>query len=975
MKIYNYKSGIALLLFSVLVINHLDAQKIQVDTATIKVEKATQFPMSGFGGQTNIAYGKQETKYVTGAISTVTGKSLEKNFNVNLGNTLYGRIPGLSVTQGGSEPGVTAPGLFIRGVNTFGGASTAPLYIIDGYLSNGAGAANAFMQLMPEEIETISILKDASAAAVYGARGANGVVLVTTKRGKEGVLNVSFTTKQGFNQAQSLPQFLDAGNYATLYNEALVNDGLAKRYTDADIQSYKDGTDPYFHPNVNWYDQVLRPVSAVSNYNLSLNGGDKNVRYFVMLNALNSQGLFKKFGNDDEESSNSKYSKYNFRTNIDITLSKRLSAEFKIGGSIEQVNNPNNYTTGGTFSLLQALPPNSFPVYNPNGTYGGNALNANPLANLKSTGFYTSNSRTILSSLKFTQQLDMIANGLSASGAVSINNYFKSGSRKTKGYTRYSITKGAANDTIYSPAIGQLTSLSGAEETLDQYRNLIIQAFLNYHRTFGKSDISAMAMFNTDNVTFFGPASDPTNPTANSTDPYKHNSAAGRVTYVYNDKYITELSMGYMGSELFAPGKRYGFFPSGSLGWIVSNEKFLQKNSSINFLKLRGSYGLVGNDIIASQGLSTRYAYTPTFGGGGYFFGTGNSAVGGFQENAIGNPNVTWEKEKSLNIGVDATLFKNFDVSFDYFKRDRYDILVASNSTIPGYLGVVTPILNQGKTTNSGFDLGLRYNSNSNKTFRYFIEANISYYKNQIVFNAEAIQLNKLLLAAGNAIGQPFGLKAIGFYSADDIAKRLLDPKSVPGVLTEVIKAGDIKYLDIGGPAGIPDGIIDNNDRMPIGNTGIPTLAYGLHTGFSYKGFDLNLVLQGVSGNTVYLGGNTFQAFQSNGQVAPIALGRWTPETAATANYPRLSSKDNLNNYQFSSFWQRDGSFVKLRSAEIGYTLPAKFTQKAKINSARFFINGTNLFSLDKVQYGDPESLTGYPVMRTVCVGININFN
>ena len=965
MKVKFKERACFVLLFTAILINSSQAQNNNVDTS-IKVIELNQPYYK------NIGYDVQRVQHITSAISTVTGVDLEKSFNVTLGNTLYGKLAGLSVTQGGSEPGASAPGLFIRGLNTFGGASNAPLYIIDGYNINGTGTSNSFTQLIPEEIESISILKDASATAIYGARGANGVVLVTTKVGKEGPLKISFTTKQGFNQAQSLPKFLNAYNYALLYNEALSNDGLPAKYTNNDLESYKNGTDPVFHPDVNWYNEVLRKTAPVSDYNLTFGGGDKTIKYFAVLNAATSGGLFKKFGDISDESSNSKYTKYNFRTNLNVSLSKRLSAEFKIAGSVEESINPNNYTTGGTFSLLQTLPPNAFPVYNPVGNYGGTSLYSNPVANLLSTGFYRTNSRTILSSLKITQQLDLIAKGLSASGAISFNNFFKSGSRKSKAYPRYSLTLGPLGDTIYSPAIGQLTSLSGAEETLDQYRNYIIQAFLNYHRTFGKSDVVAMAMFNTDNITVFGPASDPANPTANSTDPYKHNSAAGRFTYVYNEKYIAEFSMGYMGSELFAPGKRYGFFPAGSVGWVASNESFLKGNKAVNFLKLRGSYGLVGNDIIASQGLSNRYAYTATFGGGTYFFGTGNTAVGGFSENNIANPDITWEKEKSLNIGIDATIFKNFDITFDYFNRDRYDILVPSNSTTPLFLGVSTQSLNKGKSNDKGFDLSLRYNHDNKAALKYFIQTNISYAKNSIVFNAEALQLNSQLYRTGTAIGQPFGFKAIGFYSPDDIAKRAIDPKSVPGLLTEVIKAGDIKYQDIGGPDGKPDGIIDGNDVMPIGNTGLPNLVVGLNAGIKYKNFDLDFVLQGVTGYSVYLGGNTFQAFQGNGQIGPIALNRWTPQTAETADYPRLSSKDNLNNYQFSTFFQRDGSFIKLRSAQLGYTLPGKISNRLKLHSARFFVEGTNLFSIDKITYGDPESLTGYPVTRTLIAGVKI---
>lgn len=920
----------------------------------------------------NIGYDTQEAVKITAAISTVYGKDLEKNFTLNLGNTLYGRLPGLTVQQGGSEPGASTPSLTIRGINTFGGANNAPLYVIDGAISNGAGTANAFMQLLPEEIESISVLKDASATAIYGARAANGVILVTTKSGKEGPMKVSFTLKSGFNQAQSLPKFLGAYEYSALYNEALVNDGFAPKYTEADLEAYRTGSDPVFHPNINWYDKVLQPSAPVGNYDLTFRGGDKFIKYFVMLNALNSHGLFKNFGDMDEESSNSKYERYNFRTNLDINVSKNLSAEFRIAGSIEQTNNPNAYTTSGTFNLLQQLPPNAFPVYNPNGSYGGTSIYSNPVANVLSTGFYKNISRTILSSLKFTEKLDVLTKGLSVSVAASISNYFESGSRKSKTYPRFAISNDGFGGAIYSPAVGELTTLAGTEETLDQYRNQTYQAFVNYNRTFGKSDISAMVMFNTDNITLYGPTSSPGAPTANSTDPYKHNVGAGRLTYTYDNRFIAEFSGAYSGTEIFAPGKRYGFFPAGSVGYVISNESFLKDSKAINFLKFRGSYGLVGNDIIASQGLTARYGYTQTFFGGGYQFGNNNVAAAGYAEGVIADSNITWEKEKVLNVGVDFTIFKNLQFSGDYFNRDRFDILVVANTTIPSFSGIALPSRNLGKANSTGFDASLRYNFNNKKAFQFFAEVNGSYFKNKRVYTAEALQLNTQLYSTGNSIDQLFGLKAIGFYSLEDIINRQADPLSVPGVLTEAIKAGDIKYQDVGGPLGVPDGIITADDRMPIGKTTMPSITVGFHTGYKYKGFDADFVIQGVTGNTVYLGGNTFHAFQGNGQIGPIALNRWTPYNAETADYPRLSSRDNLNNYQYSSFWQRDGSFIKLRSAEIGFTLPEEVAESVRIDSIRLFLTGTNIFSLDKIEYGDPESLTGYPVSRTINFGLNL---
>ncbi|HTL07629.1 MAG TPA: TonB-dependent receptor [Chitinophagaceae bacterium] len=923
----------------------------------------------------NIGFGKIPSQHITSSIAVVKGDDINKAFNLNVGNNLYGRLAGVHVAQGGSEPGAAVPSLFIRGRNTFGDASTTPLYVIDGFISNGSAISNAFMQLVPEEIESITVLKDAASTAIYGSRGANGVVLVTTKRAKQGPLQVSFSTRQGYSQAQQLPKFLNAYDYARLYNEARVNDGLSPLYTQADLDAYQSGSDPYFHSNVNWYDEVLRKAAPVASYDLTLSGGDPSIRYFVVLNAVRSGGLYKAFGSQSDESSNSNYGRYNFRTNLDVNLTKRFLIEFSIAGAVEQKNNPYNYTTASTFDLLAALPPNAFPVYNANGSFGGSALYTNPFANLLSTGFYQTNARTVLSSLKLTQQLDMLTPGLSVSAAISLNSYFRSGSAKTKQYARYAPVKTAGGaDSAVLVSGSQKTSLTSTEETLDQYRNTIIQGFLQYNRNFGKHSINALLMFNRDEVTLFGPVSDPSNPTANSTDPYRSNAGAARINYVYNEKYIAEFSGSYMASNLFPKGNRGGLFPAGSVGWIASNENFLRDNKTISFLKLRGAYGLVGNDLILGPGLSTRYSvYTQTFGGNGYVFGTSNQALAGNAEGLLANPNVTWEREKTYNIGVDATFFHQLDLSLDYFNRDRYNILVASNSTLPQYLGAVTPFLNQGKANNKGFEIAVRYNSNTKKALRYFIEGNLSYYKSKILFNAEALQLNKGLYQTGRPIGQPLGLTAIGFYSADDIVKRAADPKSVPGVLTETIKAGDIKYADIGGPAGVPDGIIDGNDRTAIGKPFTPNWIAGLHGGLQYKGFDLDIVLQGVTGNSVNLAGNYFYAFQNNGQVAPIALDRWTPQTAATATYPRLSSVNNLNNYQASSFWQRDGSFIKLRSAEIGYSISNKTIQRLKLKAARIFVTGTNLFSIDRVKYGDPESLTGYPVLRTVTGGLRIN--
>jgi TonB-linked SusC/RagA family outer membrane protein len=893
-----------------------------------------------------IGYGEQPSVRVSSAMSTVKGTDLQKSFTSNLTNTLYGRLAGLTVMQNSGEPGNDVASGFGRGIGTY--VNSGILVMIDGF-------ENTLEQLVPDEIETISLLKDASATAIYGSRGANGVLLVTTKRGKDSPLVINFSTQQGFHQAHRLPQFLGSYDYARLYNEGLKNDGKAPLYTDAALSAYQAGSDPYFFPNVNWYDEVLKKNAPISNYNLNFRGGNSTVRYFALLNYINNSGLLINAGDLEAESINSNYNRFNFRSNVDINVTDRLTASLTLGGTVEDKANPAGNTLGGFFGTLQTLAPNAFPVRNPDGSFGGNAAFSNPLGNILQTGSYTSNGRTLQSTLKLTNQLDFITQGLSVTGAVSFNNFFRSFSTKSKQYERFSITKGS-NDTINYTRFGQKTALVGNEDNSDQFRNTTFQAFLNYDRAFGKNAISAMMMYNYDSYT----AIDNTTTSVNSL-PFQHVGLGGRLTYANNDKYIAEFSFGYMGSENFAADKRYGFFPAASLAWVASNEKFLKNSKSVSHLKLRASYGLSGNDQIGGTrfAFDQRFPYTAQ-----YYFGTANTAVFGLEEGTAANKNVTWEKDTKLNVGLELTLWKRLDVNLDVFNQDRFDILAAPNSSVPQYVGVSLPLLNQGKVNNRGFEAAIRYNSNPKKAFQFFVEANSWYAKNKIVFNSESIKLYDYQYTTGRPIGQPFGLEALGlFRDAADIA-------ASPRQTFALVQPGDIKYKDQNG-----DGLIDQNDAAPIGTPSVPTVTLGFRTGFKYKNFDLDVLFQGITGNTVYFGGSLFHAFQSNGKIAPIALDRWTPETAATATYPRLSASNNLNNYRFSSFWQRDGSFLKLRSIELGYTLSQKLVEKIKLKSARLYVNGTNLLSIDKMEgYIDPETRSGYPALRTVSLGIRCQF-
>ena len=889
-----------------------------------------------------VAYGIQPKWMTTGAVSSVKGNEL-KSFVPNIANMLNGQIPGLVVQQWGCEPGADSPAMNARGVNTYG-SGTGLFIVIDGFQSTEA----YFQQLTPQEIESITLLKDASATAIYGSKGANGVLLITTKRGTSDKIKINFSIQSGFQQPLRLPEFLGAYDYATLYNEALVNDGKSPFYTPMDLEAYKTGNDPIFHPDVDWYGTILRKAAPITNYNFTASGSNEYFRYFVLLNVLDDRSLYRKAGNVSDFSKNGTYTRYNFRTNTDVKLSKRLQGAVTLGGTIEDKTNPGtSENTSGMFDLMSSIAPNAFPVYVSTGMYGGNSMYSNPLGDLMQTGYTSYNGRSLQAIFQLKGDLGFITPGLSVNGAVGFNTYFKSYSKKSRQYARYSVDRDNADEIIYT-TYGQNTSLAGDESSSSQWRDYSLQASLNYNRTFnGLHNIDAIYLGSYNDYVVTG------------TDlSYKNIAMGGRVTYSYDKRYIGEFSFGYNGTENFPKGHRFGFFPAGSLGWILSNEAFLKGNPILNYLKLRASYGIVGNDNIGG----IRYMFDQYYDGYGYHLGNSNNVQDGLVQGKLANPDVTWEKEKKFNVGFEATLVNKIDVSFDYFIQKRSNILSQPYRTVPDYLGISRPDINIGKVGNKGLETSIRYNGIGKKDLTYFVETSLWYAKNKVVYNAEAIQENEYLYGTGRIVGQPFVLEAIGFFKdEDDILK------SPTQTFTDV-RPGDIKYKDQN-----KDGKIDSNDYYPIGYTSMPQITLGLHGGITFKGFDMDIFFQGAANRTVYCGGKYYHAFQNDAKVSSIALGRWTPETAETATYPRLSSENNLNNYQASSFWQKNGNFLKLRSLEIGYTLPFQLSRKINLEKVRIFANGTNLFSLDHMDgFTDPETMSGYPALRTISFGLSI---
>ena len=894
-------------------------------------------------------FGVQEAWRSASAVSVARSEKLQKSFTQNIMNTLYGELPGLTVMSGSGEPGSDSPSINARGINTFDTSSRDVLILVDGFESTLAN-------LSAGEIESISLLKDAAATAIYGMRGANGVLLVTTKRGIEGPMKVTFSAQTGFNTAYNSPKFLDSVDYATLFNEARANDGLAQYYSDETIAAYGNGSNPYLYPNVNWRNEILNKVSANQNYNLSFRGSNKNVRYFALLGISDNNGFFAQTDPKRHLSANSKYTRYNVRSNVDVDITKYLSAHLNLAASIADTYSP----AGGAWSVynkLALITPNAFPVYNPDGSFGGNATFSNPVGDLTETGFNSSNQRTVQSDLSVAYDFDALVKGLKFTAVFSFRNWFTGSYNKSKKYPYYSIAEGAG-EYIYNE-YSEKTDMAINDGGANQWRYVGYVFKFDYDRVFdGKHAVAGNLHFFSDQNYINADTS-----VKDYQFPYKWMGFRGRLSYGYDKKYVAELTFNEMGSDLYARGHKWGFFPAAALGWVVSNEDFLKDNETITYMKVRASLGNTGNATVVG---STRYAYTQNYRySASYYKGATNTSQSTMMEDSVADPDRTWERELKGNIGVEATLWNKLDVNADAFLHKRNHILVSPAGEVPAVLGMTFSYLNLGRSTNAGFELGATWRDKLGD-LDYYVRGNLWFAKNRIDYMAEELRLYPYQVRTGGSYDQGYGLVSDGlFKDAAEIA-------AAPEHTFSSVKPGDIRYVDQNG-----DGYIDSEDARAIGFTGTPELSGSLVIGLKWKDFDFETMIYGVGRRTAYLSGNTYWAFM-NQYAAPVsALDRWTPETASSAIYPRLSTQANPNNTQYSDFWQVDGSFLKLRYVELGWNAPKKLTGSLKADSIRIFLNGTNLFGFNNMggrKNADPEGLSGFPQMRTVSLGAKIGF-
>ncbi|WEK37860.1 MAG: TonB-dependent receptor [Candidatus Pseudobacter hemicellulosilyticus] len=883
---------------------------------------------------------KQTKRSIVGAVATIQTKELKQSPVANLSNALAGRLPGLFTVQSSGQPGSDGAAMFIRGLSTYG-PNKAPLVVIDGL----PRANGNFQQIDANEIESVSILKDASSTALYGIQGANGVIVVTTKRGKSGKPSINFTAQTALQQPVRLPQLMSSYENAVYENTIARNDGEAIKWTDDQLQKFKDGSDPYQYPDVNWFRTMLRDNAWQQQYNLNVSGGGPQVKYFVSGSYI-KQGTLLQHEDDNIFGVKSKFDRYNFRSNVDLKLTNMLDVQVDLAGRLEERVGPGSGFES-VFSNINAIGTMGSTMLNPNGTIAAGGVKqltaSNPYALVTRSGYYNEYTNVMYGTLSARHKLDLITPGLSIQGMFSFeNNNFK-GTYRRANYDAfwYKGLDGNGEPQYQQQTTRSSLSTSGSAN-ISRYNYTDLR--INYDRSFGQHNVSGQILANR------------TLTVTNDELPYAYQGVSTRFLYNFDRRYFVEMNMGYNGSENFPEDKRYGLFPAVSAGWIISDEAFLQSVGVIDMLKVRGSYGLVGNDKIGSA----RWLYLSDYASGGnYYFGVNPQNGGGFNESRIGNPNVTWEKSAKANIGIDASFFNNsLQITYDLFREVRSDILTAPG-TIPSYVGVnnVSP-RNTGEVLNRGMEVEVRYNKKFGN-FRFFTTAQVTYAKNKIRAYDQPLPQYPYQNLVGYEIGASLGYNSLGYFqSQKDIENSAIQDFGV------ALMPGDIKYQDVNG-----DGVIDPSDRIPIVANNVPPLMFGFSIGGSWKGLDVSLLFNGTDGGISYIG---------PGVSSVIYREAWTPENAATAKAPVLHSTGNT--WQPSNFWFQSSDYIKLRNAEIGYTLPSGYLQRYKIGYVRFFLNGQNLAIWDKiiVKDRDPEATDGgnvrYPIQRIINFGLNIQF-
>lgn len=917
-----------------------------------------------------VGYGKQKKATVTAAISSVDGDALVKAPVANISNSLGGRVSGIISRQSTGEPGEDNDRIQIRGIGTTG--SSDPLVIVN-------GIPRPYSQLDPNDIETVTVLKDAAAVAPYGLAGANGVILVTTKRGKEGKFSLNYDGFYGFQKPTNMPEFLNAYDYARLLSEANVNIGNAPTYTEEQLQKFKDGSDPDHYPNTDWVHEVLSNDAPITRHSLSFSGGSQKIRIYSNIGYLYQEGVVPVV----------KFNRYNLTSSIDANVTATTTMSLDIQGMFSKQKNPGGNDGTAIFTNVTEYPP-ILPIRFSDGK-AANAL----LPQIYESGYDNLMNNMFNAKLQIEQKLPFIQ-GLSLKGAFAYNKYYTFQKAWQLPVRFYSLN---GNNEYVTQSAGPVNPT--LTETFNEIQNIIVQGYITYDRTFGKHSIGALAVvetqkgltntFNASRINYSVPLDELSSGSSNKND-FNNGGASGqsaqtglvyRVNYTYATKYLVELSGRYDGHYYFAPSERYAFFPAASLGWRLSEENFIKDNITwINNLKIRGSYGKSGNlaggpfQYLPSYGLRNSYV----------FGGTSPVQVQGIYENTQANPNITWETANKADIGLDASLFRNkLTFSLDIFKERRSDMLIAPQAALPAEYGISISQVNAGIMENRGLDFSISTDQIFKNGMRLNAAFNFTYAQNKLIqtFESASTYNNSNRRQTGRPYNAQFGLEALGLYQVDDFDADGNLKQGLPVPSFGAVKPGDIKYADIAGTPGAdgkptaPDGKIDINDYNLIGDPLFPQIIYGLNLNFSWKGFDVSALLQGAAKASIYLSNEMAFPFFNGAKIFKQQADFWTPENTNAA-YPRLTPTPTTNNTQPSSFWIKSGNYLRLKTAQVGYSLPASVLNNMHIASLRVYVSGQNLFTISKLKFLDPELGNAraryYFQQRVLSFGLNVGF-
>ncbi|MDP4269715.1 MAG: SusC/RagA family TonB-linked outer membrane protein [Bacteroidota bacterium] len=897
-----------------------------------------------------VAFGTVEQGLISSSMNILNGNQLHNSVS-NLGAALYGKLPGLVLQQGQSEPGGDVPSYFgIRGNATLGSANNQPMVVVDGFERD-------MSTIQVEDVDKIAVLKDASATAIYGARGANSVILITTKRGSTGPVKVNASVQMAMDMPTRIPKFLSSYDFASKYSKAYAMDGLPSsalnyHYSAFNIDNYKTG-DPYYYPNIDWVKEMTKSSAPHRQADINISGGNDVGRYYVSLNYYGAEGIYDHTNSLMGYSTNTETKQFRFRSNMDVNIAKNWTLKADISGQIDTRNRPMLSATD-MWNYFYKTPGNLYPIYVNKTTYGGNSTNAvNPMAEFLTRGYRRYNDRAVMTNVETRYDLSDLIRGVSMGLRFGYDNSYTN----REGWDRkYQVQDVLGQDpvtgnVILSSLVGTASPLAAfGPDTDGQDDRMTFEGFTEYKSSFSTHHhLNSMVMYHQDKYILDGNAS-----------PYYYQFVGGRVGYDYNKKYFGEFSCSYSGTERFAKSRRFGFFPAISAGWLLSEEDFLKSAKAIDYLKLRASAGLVGNSYVGE-----RFSYIRQYASAnGWVFGASNTGASGLAEGTYPNENFSFEKAYKYEAGAEVGLLKNISVSANVYLERRNDILTSSSGIVPAIFGGAVANVNAGTTERKGIEFAASYNKQL-KDWGFRAGINGSYNINKILKVNEEPQPESYLLTTGNQINQPFMLECVGFYKDQN------DIDNSPQQTFGSVKPGDLKYKDQNN-----DGKIDNNDRKPFFNPSLPKAELGLDLAVRYKGFELSGFLQSQLGRSVYLGDNAaiFWPLQSgSSRISTFAANSWTPETAETADYPRLTTLGNSNNYRASTFWYRNGDFLRLRTVELSYSLPQSFLSKHNVRNVKLFIRGLDLYTWDHLKIVDPETLSvGYPVMKSFNLGLNL---